>query len=170
MPLLVRFRPNASYLRLFASAALLVALGVTTFTGSSALRIFLIAGGGVLLALLGPPVILSTVFRVPILVVDDNGVRLPMAGARLAWADIARVTEAPGPRNPVLLIVPADAPAALRQMRPWLRAEGRKGIARYGSPLVIAQELTDSTHAEIQSAVAHFCPSLTGALTDPTGR
>ncbi|SNY64811.1 hypothetical protein [Paractinoplanes atraurantiacus] len=69
----------------------------------------------------------------------------------------------PGRGRPVLLIVPADVQGALRRMRTWLHHEGRSGIARYGTPLVISQDVTDRTHAEILSAVAYFRPALATA-------
>lgn len=55
-------------------------------------------GGGVLVVLLGYPVLLSTVCRVPVLVVGEDGLRFPLLGPRVAWADIARVKRSVGGR------------------------------------------------------------------------
>jgi hypothetical protein len=72
-------------------------------------------------------VVVSTIFRVPLLAVDPAGVRLPMMGIHLAWADVAAVRQgAAGPRaTPILLIVPRDQQSAVSQMRPWVRSQGR---------------------------------------------
>jgi hypothetical protein len=75
-------------------------------------------------------------------------------------AEVARVRQVPGPTRPLLLIVPTDAQATLRQIRPCLRAEGRTNIARYGTPIVISQQIADRPLDEIRSAAARFHPGL----------
>ena len=107
----------------------------------------------------GVPALASTVFRVPVLAVDGAGLRMPLMGVRLGWQDIARVRQAHGPFRPVLLIVPTDPSAVLGRMRPWLRAEGQASMARYGTPIVMAQQSMDGTLAEVESAIAAFRPT-----------
>jgi hypothetical protein len=164
VPFLVRLRPNAAYLALLAVGVVVVGLGITM---DGVTRVVTVACGVLFVAVLGAPVLVSTVLRVPLLAVDDSGVRLPLMGVRLEWAEVAAVRQAPGATRPVLLIVPRDTQAVLRRMRPWLRAEGRSHIARYGTPIVMAHHLADHTLDEIQSAVAHLQPASPGDLGPP---
>ncbi|MFF5078623.1 hypothetical protein ACFY36_16350 [Actinoplanes sp. NPDC000266] len=168
MPLIVRFRLGRARMTLLARAAVVGLLSTVLPPVAGAIGPAWLAVGGAGLALLAVPILLS-VFRVPVLRVDEEGMRLALAGVRLSWADIDYVTEAPGQGHPVVLIVPKDVPATLRQMRPWSRAGSRKGIAKYGTPLVLARELTDEAHAEILPAVARFRPALTAAVAPSAG-
>jgi hypothetical protein len=156
VPFLVRFRPNASYLALLGIGVILVGLGITM---DGVIRYLVLASGVMFVAILGTPVLLSTVFRVPMLAVDDAGVRLPLMGVRLGWADIAAVRQGSGPTAPVLLIVPTDKQAVLTQVRPWIRAESRTNIARFGTPIVVPQQSANRTLDEIQTAVARLRPA-----------
>jgi len=149
-------RPNTAYLAFLTAG---VAAIISGFMFSGFARIFIIVGGVALAVLLGGPVLASTVLRVPILTVDAAGVRFPLMGVRLGWADIMAVRQSITPARAALLIVPRDKEAALRQMRPWLRAEGRTNIASYGTPIVVSQHSIDHKLEDIQSAVAHFRPA-----------
>ena len=60
-------------------------------------------------------------------------------GIRLGWAGIVAVRQSITPARAALLVVPRDKEATLRQMRPWLRAEGRTNIANYGTPIVVSE-------------------------------
>jgi hypothetical protein len=154
VPFLVRLRPSAAYLGLLALGVALVALGITTggLVGS-----FELAVGVAFVLFLGVPILISTVFRAPVLAVDTTGVRLPMMGVRLSWAAVADVRPGLSPQNrPVLLILPADPPAAVRSMRPWVRSEGRTNLARYGTPIVIPEQSVDHTVADIAAAIARL--------------
>jgi hypothetical protein len=89
--------------------------------------------------------------------VDSAGVRLPMMGVRLGWAEIADVRPSVNANNqPVLLILPADPQAAVRQIRPWVRSEGRTNMGRYGTPIVIPEQSVNRTVAEMRAAVTAF--------------
>jgi hypothetical protein len=125
------------------------------------------AACGVLLALLGYPVALSTVGRVPVLVVGDDGLRFPLMGPRVAWADVASVKRSVGGRArassvPVLLVYPADAGAVISQVRPWLRREARGELARYGTPLVLSSMSLDRSLDDIEAAIGRRVPSAAG--------
>ena len=153
---MVRLRPNAGYLGLLMFAALLVVLGITVGGVGGAMAI---AGGVVLLAGFGGPMVVSTVFRVPVVAVDATGIRLPLMGVRLAWGEIVGLRAAVSPSNrPVLLLFPADPEAAIRAMRPWVRSGGRNNMARYGAPIVIPQQSMTHTVSEVQAAIAPWLP------------
>ena len=77
MPFLVRLRPNSQYLLFLVIGLLLIGYGLT---GTGAIRVGLVAAGALLAILLGYPIVLSTVFRVPLIAVDDAGIRLPLMG------------------------------------------------------------------------------------------
>ncbi|XVU21601.1 hypothetical protein ACQPZJ_30560 [Actinoplanes sp. CA-054009] len=168
MPLVVRFQLSPALRRLLARAAVVGVLATILPPIAGAFGTAWLAVGGFCLALLAVPILL-TVFRAPVLHVDEDGVRLPLAGVRLPWDDIAYVTEAPGRNSTLVLIVPADVPGALRRMRLWSRFDGRMAIDRYGTPLVVSPEVTGGANAEILSAVARFRPSLTAAVVPSAG-
>lgn len=154
MPLRVHLRPNVPYL-LFT----LIAVMVIVYGGVRAdvFGVLIAVAGGLLLGLFGIPVVVSTVCRVPVIVVDDDGVRLPLMGVRLRWHDITRTghgtnLDARLPA-PLLLIVPADPDAALRQVRPWLRQEARANLSRHGTPVVISGLSIDHSLDDIVEAV-----------------
>lgn len=157
VPFLVRLRPNAAYLGLLALGAALVALGIAMggFVGHLELAV-----GVAFVLFLGAPLLISTVFRAPVLAVDSTGIRLPMMGVRLPWAAVADVRATVSPQNrPVLLILPADPQGTVRGMRPWVRSEGRTNITRYGTPIVIPEQSVGRTVAEMRDAIGRF-PSL----------
>jgi hypothetical protein len=151
VPFLVRLRPNTQYLLFVVVGVLLVGYGLTA---RGAIRVVLIVAGVAMAALLGYPIVLSTLFRVPILAVDDDGVRLPLMGVRLTWAEIADVRRAARSNFPVLLLVPTDPAAVLARTRPWLRAEGRANLAEFGTPVVLMAQSMNHSLDEIQAAMA----------------
>lgn len=153
----MRLRPNGPYLGFMLIAAGGLAYGVT-LGGLSGVVVAVAAG--VMLALFGYPVVLSTACRIPILVVGNDGIRLPLMGPRLPWADVASVKRSIGHRMrpgspPVLLIYPADAEAFAGQARPWLRREARANLARYGTPIVISDLSLDRSLDDIEAAITH---------------
>jgi hypothetical protein len=154
MPLLVRLRPNGPYLLFTLVAVALVVFGATR---AGLLGIPVAVGGGVLLVVFGAPIIISTVCRVPVVAVEESGLRLPMMGVRLSWSDVATVRRAAalsGKRNtPVLLIVPTDPEAVAGRVRPWLRREARGNTARYGTPIVLSGLSLDHSIDDIAAAV-----------------
>lgn len=155
-PLIVRLRPNGPYLAALLGAAAGVAYGVTLGGVPGAV---IAAGAGVVLVLFGFPVVLSTVCRVPAIVVDDDGIRFPLMGPRLAWADIASVRRGAGGRaragSPsTLLVYPADAEGAARQVRPWLRRDARGNLARYGTPIAVSGMSLDRSLDDIGAAIS----------------
>jgi hypothetical protein len=154
-PLIVRLRPNMPYLTILLIAAAGVAYGVT-LAGLPGVAIAVAAG--VMLVLFCYPVVLSTVCRVPIIVADEEGIRFPLMGPRLAWADVASVRRSAGGRVrsgslPVLLVYPADAEAVASQVRPWLRREARGNLARYGTPIVVSGMSLDRSLDEIGAVI-----------------
>ncbi|MBV1850758.1 hypothetical protein KUA19_12780 [Catellatospora sp. NEAU-YM18] len=138
MPILIRIRPEARYLMLLGLACVPVVLGVLMGGGTGTA---VAVAGAAFLVLLGYPVVVSTLLRVPVLVISDEGLRMPLMGPALGWDEIADVREdvkATGSRPvPVLLIVPTEPQDAVWRMRPWLRGEGRANLARFGTPFVI---------------------------------
>lgn len=151
MPFLVRLRPNTQYLLFVVVGVLLICYGLTA---GGVVRIGLIAAGVLLAVLLGYPIVLSTVFRVPLIAIDDAGIRLPLMGPRLSWAEVAGVR--PGVRNnfPVLLLIPTDPAAVVARTRPWLRAEARTNLAEFGTPVVLMAQSLNRSLDEIQAAIA----------------
>jgi hypothetical protein len=155
-PLVVRLRPNAPYLAVLLGAAAGVACGVLL---SGVPGVVIAAGAGVVLVLLGYPVVLSTVCRVPVIAADGNGIRFPLMGPRMAWADVASVRRAPGHGAhagslPVLLVYPADAEAVVRQVRPWLRRDARGSLARYGTPIAVPGRSLSLSLDDIDAAIS----------------
>jgi hypothetical protein len=154
-PLIVHLRPNTPYLTILVIAIAAVAYGVT-LAGLPGTVIAVAAG--VMLVLFGYPVVLSTVCRVPVLIADEDGIRFPLMGPRLAWADVASVRRSVGGRVragslPVLLVYPADAEAVAGQARPWLRREARGNLARYGTPIVVSGMSLDRSLDDIGAAI-----------------
>jgi hypothetical protein len=158
-PFLVRVRPNGTYLALLVIAAVLVGFGVRV---GAPLGYALIMAGGVLIALFGYPILLSTVLRVPVLVVDADGMRMPILGPRFAWSDIAKVRRSVDNRRrdglAVLLIIPTDPAAAVARIRPWLRGEARSHLARHATPIVLVDLSLDRSLDEIEAAIARARP------------
>lgn len=171
MPLTVRFRPNSAYLWFLAVGVVVIVIGVIT---GGVFGVVLIACGGFLAVILGYPAVASTVLRVPVVVIDAHGIRLPMMGVRLDWSEIVDVrptfrmrTQPAGSRRavsggtqiPVLLVVPADADATVRQVHWWLRADARRELATLGSPIVLDDRSLDHTLTEIGAAVSAHRPA-----------
>lgn len=157
--MVVRLRPNASYLVLVLVALGLVVLGAAT-GGAPGLAIA--ATGSVIVVVLGLPILASTVLRVPVMVVSDVGIRMPLLGVRLRWSEIAAVERVVrpnrrpdrGPGIPLLLVRPVRPAAVAAQVRPWLRVESRRNVTHYGTPIVIADLSLDHSLAQIEEAIA----------------
>lgn len=153
MPLKVHLRPNVAYLALLVIGVCALGFGALD---TGALRFVAFVFGGALVVLLGYPVVASTICRVPVVVVEPDGVRLPLMGVRLRWADVAAVRRGAslGARSrPILLVVPVDPAATIRAMRPWLRHEGRGELAKYGSPVVLRQASLNRPLDDILAAI-----------------
>ncbi|MEU7823250.1 hypothetical protein [Catellatospora sp. NPDC049133] len=154
MPMLVRIRPDTRYLTLLGLACVPVLLGVL-MRGRSGLAVSV--AGAAFLLLLGYPVVVSTLLRVPVLVITDEGLRMPLMGPALGWDEIADVREdvkVTGSRPvPVLLIDPTEPQDAVWRMRPWLRGEGRANLARFGTPIVIQGASLSSSLDDIHAAI-----------------
>jgi hypothetical protein len=152
----VRLRPNAIYLTFALAAITPIAYGVGR---DDVMGDVVTVVGALLFALLCYPIITSTVFRVPVLVVDDNGIRLPLMGVRLGWSELATSKRSTDLRGrlpaPVLLIVPTDPEAAVAQTHPWLRREARANLARHGTPIVLSGKSLDHSLDAIARAVQH---------------
>jgi hypothetical protein len=157
MPLLVRLRPNGPYVLFTLVGAALVAFGVTW--ADLLERLVAVVSGSVLLVVLAGPIIVSTMCRVPVVAVEESGIRLPLMGVRLSWREVATVKRSAALRGkthtPVLLIVPAEPEAVLGRIRPWLRREARGNIARYGTPIVLSDLSLDHSIDDIAAAAAH---------------
>jgi hypothetical protein len=154
MPLLVRLRPNGPYVLFTLAAAAGLTYGAIR---DDVLGTLIAVSSGVLLALFGGPIIVSTVCRVPVVAVEESGIRLPLMGVRLSWREVASVRRTAALRGkthtPVLLIVPAEPEAVLGRVRPWLRREARGNIARYGTPIVVSDLSLDHSIDDIAAAV-----------------
>jgi hypothetical protein len=154
-PLIVHLRPNMPYLAILLIAAAGVAYGITL---AGLPGVVIAVAAGVMVALLGYPVVLSTVCRVPVIVADEDGIRFPLMGPRLAWADVASVRRSVGGHGrvgslPVLLVYPADGEAVACQVRPWLRREARGNLARYGTPIAVSGVSLDRSLDDIGAAI-----------------
>jgi uncharacterized membrane protein len=156
VPFLVRLRPNTQYLLFVVVGLLLIGYGLTA---GGAIRVGLIVAGVAMAALLGYPIVLSTLFRVPLMALDDAGVRLPLMGVGLTWAEVADVRQAVRNNFPVLLLIPTDPSAVLARTRPWLRATARADLAELGTPIVLMAQSMNRSLDEIQAAVAERRPS-----------
>lgn len=155
-PLVVRLRPNMYYLGFLLVAAAALGYGITL---AGVFGAVVAVCAGVMLVLLGYPVVLSTVCRMPVIVADDDGLRFPLMGPRLAWADVASVRRSVGGRlragsPPVLLVYPADAVAAVGKVRPWLRREARSNLAAYGTPIVVPGASLDQSLEDIDADIS----------------
>jgi hypothetical protein len=127
VPYLVRFQPNAAYL---AFLALCVSHWARALTFGGLIGVVVTVSGGLLVVMLATPIVISTVFRLPVLVIDGDGLRLPLMGVRLSRSEIIRVRQAIEPKRAALLIAPADGSAVVRR----LRAEGRANLALVRDP------------------------------------
>lgn len=155
----VRLRPNGAYVAFLVIGVVLVVLGAVR---GDVLGAVLIVCGAAFAVLLGYPVVVSTVLRVPVVVVGPEGIRLPVMGVRLGWEEIVEVRPAVRVRGqaqtPVLLVLPVDPDGTVRQARWWLRREARNELASLGAPLVIDDRSLDHTLAQIRDAVAMHQP------------
>lgn len=169
--MVARFRPNAVYVVAVFAAIAAIGNGVRLIVRESGFGAVVdvfgfvggmagLCGGVALLALLGVPIVASTVFRVPVVAVDEAGIRLPLMGLQLGWAEISAVTMGVRQRgrtsSPVLLIVPADPKAVIGRTRPWLRSEVRANLARHGAPIVLHSRLLDRSLDDIAAAVRRY--------------
>jgi hypothetical protein len=156
---LIRLRPNRQYVLLLLLVAA-VPLLAATMNGPIGAVVSVVCG--LLLVLLGYPVVVSTLLRVPVLSVTDAGLRLPLMGVQLTWPEVTGTRQAlrrraeGRPDIPVLLIVPADPQATVRQVRPWLRREARQELARYGSPIAVSDLSLDHSLAQIEEAITRY--------------
>jgi hypothetical protein len=155
VPFEVRLRPNVWYLLVIVLAAAVVTYGATQ---ALMLAIVTTSGGLLMLAVFGYPVVVSTICRVPVVVVDSTGVRFPLLGVRLGWGEVARVAIRSDTRK-MLLIYPVDSSGVFRQMRPWLRSQARTEFARHGTPIVVGDRSLDHSVDDILCAVNRFRPS-----------
>ncbi|MBL7493679.1 hypothetical protein I6A60_34875 [Frankia sp. AgB1.9] len=154
MTLTVRVRPNRLYLLIMVMGV--VALAWSVVQGGP-LGVVGAASSGLVLAILSYPVLVSTVFRVPVIVIGDGGIRLPLMGVNLPWEGVSSTAVGAHPRRleiPPLLIFPVDTEHTLRQVRPWLRREARGDIARYGSPIALLDLSLDHSVDDIAAAIA----------------
>ncbi|MGX6602162.1 STM3941 family protein [Micromonosporaceae bacterium Da 78-11] len=156
MPFLVRLRFNTQYLLFVVVGLLLIAYGLTS---AGVIRTVLIVAGAALVLLLGYPILLSVLFRVPLLRVDEAGIRLPLMGPRLDWAEVAEVRQAVRSNFPVLLLVPTDPQAVLGRTLPWLRSESRANLTEFGTPIVLMAQSMNRSLDEIQAAIARHRPA-----------
>ncbi|WP_433178154.1 hypothetical protein [Actinoallomurus sp. CA-150999] len=146
---------------LFTLAAVAgVVFGVTR---PDLLGVLIAVSGAVLLVVFGGPIIVSTVCRVPVVAVDESGIRFPLMGVRLSWGEVASVTRSVALRGktstPVLLIVPAEPEDVVRRAWPWLRREARGNMARYGTPIVLSDLSLDHSIDDIVTAVRRRRPA-----------
>jgi hypothetical protein len=152
--LFVRLRPNGPYLLFMLIASAVVGYGVAR---ADLLGTIIAVGGAVWLVLFGYPIVVSTICRVPVVAVGDDGIRFPLMGVRLGWREVSSATCSAAMRGharaPVLLIFPADPQAAIGQIRPWLRREARGNLARYGTPIVVSGLSLDHSIDDIAAAV-----------------
>jgi hypothetical protein len=161
--LVVRVRPDGPPLVFILCSAAGVAGGIllgVVFGGLIAVFGGLIAlSAGVMLVQFGYPVIASGVCRVPVLVVDDDGIRFPLMGPRMAWADVVSVERILGGRSgsvPMLLVYPADAEAVIRQAQPWVRSAARNYLVRYGTPFAVPDMGIDRSLDDIGAAISQY--------------
>lgn len=161
--MLVHVRPNGPYLLFMAAAlggagfgfALILRGGLANVVPGAVV----VASSFLLLVFLGMPIVVSTLFRVPALVVGEQGIRLPLMGVTLTWAEVSAVTrlaEFRGRPRPVLLIVPVDPDSIVQQARPWLRHEARGNLARHGTPLIVGDASLNRPLADIAGAIQRY--------------
>lgn len=155
MPFEVRLRPNVWYVLVIVLAAAIVAFGVTR---PLMFAIVIVPAGMLMLTVFVYPVVVSTICRVPVVVVDSTGVRFPLLSVSLGWSEVARIIIRTDTRK-VLLIHPVDSSGALRQVRPWLRSQARTEFARYGTPIVVRDRSLDHSLDDILAAVNRLRPS-----------
>jgi hypothetical protein len=159
MPLLVRLRPNLAYLKVVL--AFIVGIAGAAF-GGGVFGIIVAVSGTLVLMLLGAPIVVSTVFRVPVVAIGADGIRFPLMGVRLGWAEIASVERGVTLRGkrqqPVLFITPTAPEFVIGQMRPWLRPEARREFARHGTPIVVGGQSLDHSLEDVLAAAHRSRP------------
>ena len=132
-----------------------VVFGVTE---SGLLGVVLIVGSGLFLACFACPVVLSTIFRVPVVVITGEGIRFPLMGVHLEWSQISSIRVSPGSversRVAKLLIFPTDIQEVTGQVWPWLRSDLRRDLSVYGTPLVVSDKSLDHSLEDIVSAIS----------------
>ena len=157
MPLLVRVRPNATYLVfMFVNLVLAVAAlcrgGVIGTLGGLGLMVILIV--------LASPIVRSSFLGTPALAVTREGLQFPLMGPRLRWDEVSDVRWSAMmvglTSKPLILIVPAVPEAVNRQVRPWLRHDVRRRLARYGTPLVVSDSILDHSVDDIFTAIQQY--------------
>jgi hypothetical protein len=158
VPLRVHLRPNAPYLVMMAIALGGAAAGVSW--GGLAGVVVLVSSGA-FLALLGVPVAASTVLRVPVVAINELGIRLPMMRIRLAWSDVLSVQRPLTADGPLLLIIPEEPAEVIDQAWPWLRRELRDNYGRHGGPIVIRDKSLSRSCEQILAAVRLCQPKRT---------
>src|SRR5262245_46764454 len=102
MTLTVRLRPNVPYLAFMVLAGAALAWGVMQggLVGTA-----VATSGGLVLALFAYPVVTSTVFRVPVIVITDGGIRLPLMGVHLPWEGVSSTAIGAPPRRPEIRLL-----------------------------------------------------------------
>ncbi|BCJ38434.1 hypothetical protein Athai_59370 [Actinocatenispora thailandica] len=149
----VHLRPSVAYLAFLLIGVVAIAFGVLIDTP---LRFVVLASGAVMITVLGYPIVLSTICRVPVIAIGPDGVRFPLMGVRLPWTalrSVRRGIRLGQPQSPVLLVFPADPAGTVRAMRPWLRRQGRDELARYGTPIVLGAASLNRPLEDILAAV-----------------
>jgi hypothetical protein len=157
VPLKARFRPSQVY---GATMALHAGVAAICVLRGGQVSLVLAAVLGVLLVVRGVPLVVSTVCRVPVIVVGDAGVRLPLMGVRLSWSEVAgvrREVKVTGRQQiPLLLVVANDADAVARRAWPWLRSQVRAEIRAHGAPVVLADGSVDRPVEEVAYAIGRY--------------
>jgi hypothetical protein len=154
MPLLVRVRPNAVYLLVLLVAAVLM---IQSFRGGDVLGTILGCAMGVMLIVIASPIVRSTLLGTPALAITPDGLSCPLMGLYLRWDEIAVIRRSVGPlQRPLLLIIPTAPDAVIRQVRPWLRRDVRRNLARYGAPLALADSIWDHSLDDILAALRRY--------------
>jgi hypothetical protein len=147
MPLRVHLRPNGAYLAFLLLGGAAAGLGVLQFGRADdqimrLISLSMIGGGALVFLAFGYPVVASTLFRVPVLEVADEQIRLPIMGPALRQDEIVAIREiermSGARRTPLLLVMVADPASIIARTRPWLRSEARKNLQRYGTPIVLS--------------------------------
>ncbi|NUR69372.1 MAG: hypothetical protein HOU81_00985 [Hamadaea sp.] len=103
--------------------------------------------------------ILSSVFRVPAVHIDREGIRFPLIGVALPWDEVDEVDDrektSGGSNITLFRVIPVDDEAVLRQMHFWLRRQGRAYLERYGTPIVFFGEPFDQPLHHVVYAAQH---------------
>jgi hypothetical protein len=105
------------------------------------------------------PLLVSTIGRAPLVVVDDKGFRQPFRGVRVSWSEIigSRIDVEETDRGEIerLLVDVADPEAVARRYRSWYRAAAQRDVVDFGTPIAFRAVRLDKDLGDIAEEIRY---------------